>query len=66
MEKALEADDWKEGIKIYWGENVRHKDKMERCMKEIEKLRFSKNRFVIKFKSIFILNNSTSVKRFYH
>lgn len=28
MEKSMDVDDWEEGIRIYWGTHVIHKEKL--------------------------------------
>lgn len=39
MSEALECRGWKKIIKIYWGENIVHKEKYEKSIKEVKKFR---------------------------
>ena len=42
MNDALEANGWKKAIRLYWGEEVKHKAKMQNSIREIGTLRNSK------------------------
>ena len=39
MTEALECRGWKKAIRIYWGENVKKKEKLRYSIKEVERFR---------------------------
>ena len=43
MSRAMECKGWKKAVRLYWGDDVRHKKKLQKCIKEVEEFRKSEN-----------------------